>query len=163
MISSFTLHRRDRAQTIRRGLVVLAAGKFEDMELFVPSLRIRAPGHPQQAGSRRLRRSLPQLRVWDLRFIFRLNGRGRSPERAQHPAERRRWVDSAAQLSVITPVFPTTSPYLQAAFDSLLHESLPAWRWEIQVDGESVDTLPELATIGCILQPSAGAHGYSSS
>lgn len=46
------------------------------------------------------------------------------------------------QLSVITPVFPTASLYLHAAFDSLLRENQPAWRWEIQVDGESVDTLP---------------------
>jgi glycosyltransferase involved in cell wall biosynthesis len=46
------------------------------------------------------------------------------------------------QLSVITPVFPTTSMYLLAAFDSLLRENQLAWRWEIQVDGESVDILP---------------------
>src|SRR5437016_5751306 len=46
------------------------------------------------------------------------------------------------QLSVITPVFPTTAPYLHAAFDSLLRENQLAWQWEIQVDGESVDTLP---------------------
>jgi hypothetical protein len=46
------------------------------------------------------------------------------------------------QLSVITPVFPTTSLYLHDAFDSLLRENQIAWRWEIQVDGESVDTLP---------------------
>ena len=46
------------------------------------------------------------------------------------------------QLSVITPVFPTTALYLPAAFDSLLRENQPAWRWEIQVDGESVDILP---------------------
>ena len=46
------------------------------------------------------------------------------------------------QLSVITPVFRTTPPYLHAAFDSLLRENQLAWQWEIQVDGESVDTLP---------------------
>ncbi len=46
-------------------------------------------------------------------------------------------------VSVITPVLPANASYLLEAFASLLPERQPAWRWEIQVDGEATSAVPQ--------------------